>query len=252
MRGVSMAAKRDALHRLRTFTGTRSLDCSLDRIERDHRIRSVDAHGGDRPASLNPLSEIRVHHLRGARRRVRVTVRLQDEDRGNLPDTGEVEAFVHIADGERSLAEERQRHVRLAAPLERERGTDDDGAEVAEHRHEREDTARGHTEVHVPVAAERRAVAAAEEVAERVRHRDAAGEVRGELAVERRDDVAVFQREPGGGCDRLLSEAVVHRPADPPLPVERPRSLLERPLQEHQPEELETRVSSQGDPRSRR
>src|SRR5438445_669650 len=117
-----MAAKRDALHRLRTFTGTRSLDCSLDRIEHDHRICSVDA---------------------------------------------------------------------------------------------------------------------AEELAERVGHRDAAGEMRGELTVERRDDVTVFQCEPGGGCDRLLSEAVVHRPADPPLSVERPCSFLESPLHEHQPEELE-------------
>jgi hypothetical protein len=74
---------------------------------------------------------------------------------------------MHIADGERALAEECERHVRLAAPLERERGADDDGAEVAEHRHERENTARGRTEVHVPVAAERWPVAAAEEVTER-------------------------------------------------------------------------------------
>src|SRR5439155_15573046 len=105
--------------------------------------------------------------------------------------------------------------------------------------------------MHVPVAAERRTVPAPEEVPERVGRRDTAREVRSELAIERRDDIAFFESEPGGGGDGLLAQAVVQRPADPSLPVERRRALLERPLQKHQPEELETCLSSQEGPRLR-
>ena len=75
---------------------------------------------------------------------------------------------MRVADREGAFADERERHALLAAALERERGADRHGHEVAEHRDEREDVARGHAEVHVPVASARRPVAAAEEVPQRV------------------------------------------------------------------------------------
>ena len=66
------------------------------------------------------------------------------------------------------VAEEGQRDARLAAALEGERGPDGDRRQVAEHRDEREHAALRRAEVHVAVAAAGRAVAAAEEVPERV------------------------------------------------------------------------------------
>ena len=68
----------------------------------------------------------------------------------------------------RALAEERHRDAGLAAALEGERGAGDDRHEVAEHRDEREDAVRRRAEMHVAVAAERRARRLAEEVAEHV------------------------------------------------------------------------------------
>ena len=116
------------------------------------------------------------------------------------------------------------------AALERERGADRHRDEVAEHRDEREDVARGHAEVHVPVAATCRPVAAAEEVPQHVGDGDASREVRRELPVERADDVARPERQAGGGGDRLLPSAVVDRAGDPALAVEAERQLLDEPL----------------------
>ena len=92
---------------------------------------------------------------------------------------------MRVADGEGALADEGERDPRLPAALERERRADGHRDEVAEHGDEREHPARRTPEVHVPVATPRRPVAATEEVPEHLGDRDAACEVRRELAVER-------------------------------------------------------------------
>ena len=155
-----------------------------------------------------------------------------------------------VSDRERAFAQEGERHTWLAAPLEGEGGADRHRGEVAEHRDEREDAARGRAEMHVAVPSAGGSVAAAEEVAERIRDRDAPREVAGELAVERADDVAVQQRETRAGRDGLLSAPVVERAGDAALPVERQRALLEQPLEQDEPVELEPRVEH--DERERR
>ena len=79
-------------------------------------------------------------------------LRWRTKTAGHLPDAREAERLVRVADGERALAEERERHPGLAAACERERRADRDRREVAEHRDEREDADGRDAEVHVPVA----------------------------------------------------------------------------------------------------
>ena len=151
---------------------------------------------------------------------------------------------MHVPGRHRAVAPEGHRDARLAATLERERRADDEWAEVAEHRHEREDAAFGDAEVHVPVAAEGRPGRAAEEVPQDVGDRHAARVVARLLAVERRDDVVGAEREPGAGRDRLLHVARVDAADDPPLAVERHDPLLRQALQEHEAEELAAGLGS--------
>ena len=153
---------------------------------------------------------------------------------------------MRVADRERTLAEERHRDPRLPAPLERERGAGDERHEVAEHRDEREDAVGGRSEVHVAVAAERRARRLAEEVAEHVGGRCPAGEVAGELAVERGDDVVRAEREAGRGGDGLLAAARVDRPGHAALAVQRHHAILEDALQQHEPEQRDAVVGADG------
>ena len=119
----------------------------------------------------------------------------------------------------------------------------------------------------LPSRPRRRAVRPAEEVREDVGHRHPAGEVAGQLAVERRDDVVRPEREPRPGGHGLLHAPGVDAAGDPALAVERHDALLRQALEEHQPEQLEpvsrarhsgaalagsdVRLSSQAAPRGR-
>ena len=150
---------------------------------------------------------------------------------------------MRVADRERALAQERHRDTSLAAPLEGERGARDERHEIAEHRDEREDAVCGRSEVHVAVPAERRARRLAEEVAEHVRGCRAAGEVAGELAIERGDDVVGAEREPGARCDGLLPAARVDRARNAALAVQRHHAILEEALEEDEPEERDALVA---------
>ena len=49
------------------------------------------------------------------------------------------------------------------------------------------------------------------------------------------------EREPGRRGDCLLASSVVERARDPALPVQRQGTLLEEPLEQHEPEEREAR-----------
>jgi hypothetical protein len=236
---VAVAAQRRRLDRLRPLAGASPLDRVADRLVGQERVGAVDARAGQRPAPAHALRHARVQHLARRRGRVGVLVVLEDEDRRHPQDAGEVQALVDVADAERALAEEGERHARLPPALEGERGTDADGHEVAEHRHEREDVHLRLAEVHVAVAPPGRARAPAEEVAEHVGDRDAAGVVRRLLAVERQHDVVGAEREPRSRRDPFLSAAGVHRPRDPPLSVERHDPILGEPLQQHQVEQAQ-------------
>ena len=146
---------------------------------------------------------------------------------------------MHVAGAHRAVAEERQRDARLAAALERERGADRDRDERAEHRDEREDVALARAEVHVAVAALGRPGGPAEVVPQDVGDLDAAREVAGHLAVDRRDDVVGAEGEACGGGNRLLPAPGVDAARDAPLPVEVDDPLLDEPLQQDEAEQRE-------------
>ena len=96
----------------------------------------------------------------------------------------------------------------LPPALERQRRADGDRHQVAEHRDEREHAVLGHAEVHVAVAALRRAGGAAEVVAEHVR-RPVTPRARwhDSSRFSGATDVVRAEREAGAGADRLLAAA---------------------------------------------
>ena len=141
VRRVPVEAQRHGLDRARPAAGSRLLDRRAQRDQRRDRVAAVDAARGDAPAALDAVGHAGVDHLAARRRRVGIAVRLQHEDGRHLQHGGQVEALVDVAGAHRAVAPERQRDARLAPPLERQGGADGHGAEVAEHRDEREDAA---------------------------------------------------------------------------------------------------------------
>ena len=139
---VTVDPQRDRLDRLGSEPGAGALDGGAHGVVGRDRVRPVDRLARDRPPAVDPLGEARVHGLAGERRRVREVVALEHEHGRHLPDTGEREALVRVADREAALADERQRDPRLAAAAEGERGAHRHRDEVAEHRHEREHATR--------------------------------------------------------------------------------------------------------------
>ena len=171
-------------------------------------------------------------HLAIGRRRVGVVVVLDHEHGWNVQHAREVQSLVDVAGAHRAVSPERERDSGLASPLERQRGANRDGAQVAEHRHEREHASLGHAEVHVAIAAARGPGPAAQEVPQHVGDFDAAGEVACELSVERRDDIVRAESEPRRGADRLLAAARVVAAGDPALAVERHGAIFDRAVQQ--------------------
>ena len=146
---------------------------------------------------------------------------------------------MRVADGEPTLTDEGHRHPPLAAPLEGEGCTHDDGNEIAEHRHQWKDSALRRSEMEVAVAAERRARALAEEVAEHVGRGRSAREVAGQFTVQGRHDIVRSERKPRSCGNRFLPPTGVDRTGDPPLTVENELALLEDALEQHEPKQLQ-------------
>ncbi len=232
----------ERLDRLRAVAVPRPLDRGAHRVEHRQSVRSVDALGGDRPSSIDPLGDIRVDHLAGDGRRVRVAIRLDHEHRRHLPDGGEIEPLVGVSDGKRTLTEERHRDAALAPSLERQGSAGDERDEIPEHRDEREHSSLGRSEMHVAVSAEGGARCLAEEVAEDVCRRRAAREVACELPVEGGDDVFRPEREPCACRNALLAATRVDGARNPTLTVESHHAILEQALEEDEAEQRDTVV----------
>ena len=100
-------------------------------------------------------------------------------------------------------------------------------------------------EVHVAVAPARDAARAAHVLAEDARRRDAADEVRGEVAVQDAEPVGAVHRPRGARGDGLLAEAVVEGARDLALAVEHHRPLLDAAHREHRAQETGAVVQRQ-------
>ena len=85
VRGMAVAAKRDASTACGPSTRPCALDRGRDRLERRAASVPSTARRGSTSRPAIALGEVRVHHLARGRRRVRVLVVLEHEDGGHLP-----------------------------------------------------------------------------------------------------------------------------------------------------------------------
>ena len=195
MRRVTVHPHRERLDRLRPVAVPRPLDGGPNGVEHGQGIGAVDALGGNRPAAVDALRDVRVHHL--AARRASST---SSGSPGSRRRPGTCQTAARLSPSCVSPTENAPSPRKVIATrgcprrLNASAAPADERHEVAEHRDEREDAVRRRAEVHVAVAAEGRARRLAEEVAERVGGRRAAREVARELTVERGDDVVRAER----------------------------------------------------------
>src|ERR687893_1064612 len=167
-----------------------------------------------------------------------VLVVLAQEDHGQLPDRRQVEGLVEDALVGGALAEEAERRVVLAAPLE-------GPARAAGYAHAPADYAVGaeHPGPHVgDVHRAALAVAVAGGLAEQLRghavHVEAERDGVPVAAVGGGDHVPLLQGGYGPDGDGLLPDVEVRRPVDLPLGVEVVYLLVEGAAEEHLPQEV--------------
>ena len=138
-----------------------------------------------------------------------------------------------VAAGRAAVAEPAERDARLVAHAEGERAADCDGQHRGQVRDHRQRAEADVAEVHVAVAAARRAVAAAEVLGDDPPRRHAAHDVHAEVALGRAADVLGRHRPGHADGGGLVAAAGVERAGDPALPVQGVAALLDGAGQQH-------------------
>ncbi len=187
-------------------------------------VVAVDLDPGE-AVTLGALDRVD-RELELVRSRVGELVVLEDEDRGQAVDPGEVHRLVPLAVGGRALAEEGHRDARLAAHLEGQRHPHRGQRHVGEHRDHPHASEPRIAEVHVAVLAAGHAAGAAHVVAQVAVRGHPANEMSPEVAVQ--DAHPVSGPEGVGGADRygFLAAAVIEGARHLPLFVEGEAAFL--------------------------
>src|SRR4051794_36682803 len=235
--GVAVHAHGHGLEQRRAAAVERALARLARGLEHRLGVVAVDADAGE-AVGLRPLDRVD-RELRAGRRRVGVLVVLEDEDDRQLLHAGPVHGLVEVAAGGRAVAEPGDGAAALGAQLERHRHAGRDEHHVGQHRDHPDAAEAEVAEVDVAVAPAGDAALAAHVLAEDPRGRDAADEVRAEVAVQDAQAVLRRHRERRADRDGLLSVAVVEGARDLALAVQVHRALLDAAHEQH--------VAQQGD-----
>src|SRR4051794_17689664 len=243
VRGVAVHAHRHGLEQRRAAAVERALARLARRLEHRLGVVAVDADTGE-AVGLGALDRVD-RELRARRRRVGVLVVLEDEDDRQALHAGPVHGLVEVAAGGRAVAEPGDRAAALVAELERHRHAGRDEHHVGQHRDHPDAAEAEVAEVDVAVAPAGDAALAAHVLAEDPRGRDAADEVRAEVAVQ--DAQAVLRRHRERRADRygLLAVAVVEGARDLALAVQVHRALLDAAHEQHVAQEGDAVVERQ-------
>ena len=226
-----------ALARVRERLDGRAVD-GLD-------VLPVDGDGAH-AVRLGALGQVLDRQLLARGRGLGPAVVLADEERRHAPELRQVERLVDGADVGGAVAEERDRHARLVAELEGERGAGH-GREPAAH-----DGVRAHVpaldvvEVHRAAVAVRAALELAVELGHQLVRMRALGERVPVRAVGRGDHVAVLERAADADRDRFLTDRDVQEAGQLAGAEALLDLLLEAPDQEHLAEEVAQRLLGQG------
>src|SRR3954452_86632 len=243
VRGVTVHAHRHRLEQRRAAAVERALARPARGLEHRLGVVAVDADAGE-AVGLRALDRVD-RELRAGRRRVGVLVVLEDEDDRQPLHAGPVHRLVEVAARGRAVAEPRDRAAALVAQLERHRHPGRDEHHVRQHRDHPDAAEPEVAEVDVAVATAGDPALPAHVLAEDARGRDAADEVRAEVAVQDAQAVLGRHRERRADRDGLLAVAVVEGARDLALAVEVHRALLDAPHQQHVAQEGDSVVERQ-------
>src|SRR4051794_22161859 len=243
VRGVAVHAHRHGLEQRRAAAVERALARLARRLEHRLGVVAVDADTGE-AVGLGALDRVD-RELRARRRGVGVLVVLEDEDDRQLLHTGPVHGLVEVAARCRAVAEPGDRAAALVAQLERHRHAGRDEHHVRQHRDHPDAAEPEVAEVDVAVATAGDPALAAHVLAEDAPGRDAADEVRAEVAVQDAQAVLGRHRERRADRDGLLAVAVVEGARDLALAVEVHRALLDAAHQQHVAQEGDSVIERQ-------
>src|SRR3954451_12203046 len=241
--GVAVHAHRHRLDQRRAVAVQRALARLARGLEHRLGVVAVDADAGE-AVGLRALDRVD-RELRAGRRRVGVLVVLEDEDHRQLLHAGPVHGLVEVTARGRAVAEPGDRAAALVAQLERHRHPGRDEHHVGQHRDHPDAAEPEVPEVDVAVAPAGDAALAAHVLAEDAGGRDAADEVRAEVAVEDAQAVLRRHRERRADRDGLLAVAVVEGARDLALAVQVHRALLDAAHEQHVAQEGDAVVERQ-------
>src|SRR4051794_22101390 len=243
VRGMAVHAHRHGLEQGRAAAVERAVARLTRGLEHRLGVVAVDADAGE-AVGRGALDRVD-RELRAGRRRVGVLVVLEDEDDRQLLHAGPVHGLVEVAAGGRAVAEPGDRAAALVAQLERHGHAGRHEHHVRQHRDHPDAAEAEVAEVDVAVAPAGDAALAAHVLAEDAGGRDAADEVRAEVAVEDAQAVLRRHRERRADRDGLLAVAVVEGARDLALAGQVHRALLDAAHEQHVAQEGDAVVERQ-------